>query len=35
MRLAEYIGSCVKDMEPENVETFELEPVTKRSAGGK
>ncbi len=33
MRLAEYIGSCVKDMEPENVETFELEPVTKRSAG--
>lgn len=31
-KLAEYIGSVVKDMEPEEVETFELEPVTKRSA---
>ncbi|RKD26370.1 glycine reductase [Caminicella sporogenes DSM 14501] len=31
MRLAEYIGSCVKDMEPEEVETYELEPITKRS----
>jgi glycine reductase len=30
-KLAEYIGSCVKDLEPEDVETFELEPVTKRS----
>ncbi|MDF2548216.1 MAG: grdI [Anaerosolibacter sp.] len=32
MRLAEYIGSCVKDMEPETVETYELAPVTKRTA---
>ena len=32
MRLAEYIGSCVKGMEPEEVETFELAPVTKRTA---
>ena len=31
MRLAEYIGSCVKDLEPEELETFELEPITKRS----
>lgn len=31
MRLAEYIGSCVKDMEPETVETYELAPVTKRT----
>ncbi len=31
MRLSEYIGSCVKDMEPEKVETYELAPVTKRS----
>lgn len=31
MRLAEYVGSCVADMEPEDVETYELEPVTKRS----
>jgi glycine reductase len=30
-KLAEYIGSVVKDMEPEEVETFELDPVTKRS----
>lgn len=30
-RLAEYIGNCVKDLEPEEVETFELEPVSKRS----
>lgn len=32
MRLAEYVGSCVKDMEPETVETYELAPVTKRTA---
>ncbi len=31
MRLAEYIGSCVKNLEPEETETFELGPVTKRS----
>ena len=29
-KLAEFIGGCVKDLEPEDVETFELEPVTKR-----
>jgi len=31
MRLAEYIGSCVRDMEPEDLEIYELEPITKRS----
>src|SRR5690606_3338384 len=31
MRLAEYIGSCVKDLEPEELEVFELEPITKRT----
>ncbi|MBB6218280.1 glycine reductase [Anaerosolibacter carboniphilus] len=31
MRLAEYIGSCVKDMEPETIEIYELAPVTKRT----
>ncbi len=31
MRLSEYIGNCVKDLEPEEVETYELEPVIKRS----
>lgn len=31
MRLAEYIGACLKDMMPDEVETFELPPVTKRS----
>lgn len=31
MRLAEYIGSCVKDLEPEEIENFELDPITKRS----
>lgn len=30
-RLAEYIGNAVKDLEPEGIETFELEPVIKRS----
>ena len=30
MRLAEYIGNCVKNLTPEEVETFELEPVNKR-----
>ncbi|WZL71802.1 glycine/sarcosine/betaine reductase component B subunit [Clostridiaceae bacterium 35-E11] len=31
MRLAEYIGNCVAKMEPEEIETYELEPVTKRA----
>lgn len=31
-RLAEFIGACVKDLEPEDLETYELEAVTKRSA---
>lgn len=31
MRLAEYIGACTKDLTPDEVEIFELEPVTKRS----
>ncbi len=30
-RLAEYLGSIVKDLETEEVEEFELEPITKRS----
>ncbi len=30
-RLAEYIGNAVKDLEPETLETFELDPVIKRS----
>lgn len=32
MRLAEYIGKCVKDLEPEEIETYEIEPITKRSS---
>ncbi len=31
MRLAEYIGSSTKDLIPEEVEEYELAPVTKRS----
>lgn len=31
MRLAEYIGSCLADIEPEEIETYELQPVIKRS----
>lgn len=31
-KLAEFIAQCVKELEPEEVETYELEPVTKRSA---
>ncbi|AOY76171.1 glycine/sarcosine/betaine reductase component B subunit [Clostridium formicaceticum] len=31
MRLAEYIGSCVAELQPEEVETYELAPITKRS----
>lgn len=30
-RLAEYLGNSVKDLEPENIETYELEPIIKRS----
>lgn len=30
-RLAEYIGKCVRDLEPEEVETYELESISKRS----
>ncbi|SDK14202.1 glycine/sarcosine/betaine reductase component B subunit [Natronincola ferrireducens] len=30
MRLAEYIGSCVAELEPEEIETYELSPITKR-----
>ena len=30
MRLSEYIGSCLEDLEPEEVEKFELPPITKR-----
>ncbi|MDW7672968.1 MAG: glycine/sarcosine/betaine reductase component B subunit [Bacillota bacterium] len=31
MRLAEYIGKSVAELEPEEIETFDLPPVTKRS----
>lgn len=31
-RFAEYLGMTVKDMEPEDVESFELDPITKRSS---
>jgi glycine reductase len=31
MRLAEYLGEAVKDLEPEDKDTYELEPLTKRS----
>ena len=30
-KLAEYIGNCVKELEPEELEIYELEPVTKRT----
>ncbi len=30
MRLAEYIGQCVKDMEPENIEVYDLPPLPER-----
>ncbi|RMC96511.1 betaine reductase [Clostridium autoethanogenum] len=29
-KLAEYIGNCVKDLEPEDIETFELDSIMKR-----
>lgn len=31
MRLAEYIGNCVKQLEPEELEVYELPPLDKRS----
>ena len=31
-KLAEFIALCVKDMEPEQIETYELGAITKRSA---
>ncbi|MEG2246944.1 MAG: glycine/sarcosine/betaine reductase component B subunit [Romboutsia sp.] len=30
-KLAEYIAKCVKELEPEEIETYELEGITKRS----
>ncbi|NLY35953.1 MAG: betaine reductase [Tissierellia bacterium] len=30
-RLAEYLGQSVKDLEPEEIEVFELDPITKRN----
>ncbi|MFD3158676.1 glycine/sarcosine/betaine reductase component B subunit [Haloimpatiens sp. FM7330] len=30
-KLAEFIAQCVKDLEPEEIETYELEAVTKRN----
>lgn len=32
MRLSEYIGKSVENLEPEEIETYELPPVVKRSA---
>lgn len=29
-KLAEYIAACVRELEPEEIEVYELEPVTKR-----
>ena len=31
-RLAEYVGRCVRDLEPQEIETWELEPVNRRPA---
>lgn len=31
-RLAEYLGNAVKNLEPEEIESFELDPITKRPA---
>ena len=30
-RFSEYLGETVKDLEPEDIEVFELEPITKRN----
>lgn len=32
MRLAEYLGACTRDLCPQDVETYTLEPITKRTA---
>ncbi len=32
MRLAEYVGKCVAELPPEEIETWELEPVNRRDA---
>ena len=32
MRLAEYIGQCVKDMEPEDIEVYDLPAINERGA---
>jgi len=32
MRLSEYVGRCVKDMTPESIETWDLEPVNRRTS---
>jgi len=32
MRLAEYLGACTKDLNPDSQDVYELEPVTKRPA---
>ncbi|GAB7388155.1 glycine/sarcosine/betaine reductase component B subunit [Bacillaceae bacterium] len=31
MRLAEYIGNCVKELEPEEIEVYDLPPIEERS----
>lgn len=31
MRLSEYLGNAVRDMDPQDIETYELEPVSKKS----
>ncbi|MBU5593370.1 glycine/sarcosine/betaine reductase component B subunit [Clostridium sp. MSJ-4] len=31
-RLAEYVASCIKNMEPEDIETYELDSISKRSS---
>lgn len=30
MRLAEYVGQCVRDLEPENIEVYDLPPLNER-----
>lgn len=32
MRLAEYLGACTKGLKSDEVETYELAPITKREA---
>ena len=34
MRLAEYVGQCVRDLEPENIEVYVLQPQTQMEAMG-